>query len=72
MKRIYRHISFTICLLIGLSVFVSCSKDNDNTESDGDALQEVEAKYEQQPSLLKRFLRKYGRKGIREAQIHGA
>jgi len=68
MKRIYRHISFIICLLIGLSVFVSCSKDNDNTESDGDALQEVEAKYEQQPSLLKRFLRKYGRKGIREAQ----
>lgn len=65
MKKNYSHIG--LCFLLICSLLISCSNGESDAEN-ADNLATVEEQYQEQPTLLKRFVSRYTRQGIREAQ----
>lgn len=73
MKNLNRHIILSLIFLVTMTLLVGCSSSSSD-EVEGEqaeqqsAVSGMEEKYEQQPSFLQRFLKRYGRKGAQEAQ----
>mgnify|MGYP001035718083 CR=1 FL=1 len=79
MKHNVRHIIYLISLIAMTVLFAACSSSDDEDtkqqqqeqgqqqEQDGE-LSKLNEKYESQPTFVQRFLKRYGRKGIKEAQ----
>lgn len=63
-----RHIIFLMSLVVMTTLFFGCSSNEEVEDKGQSTLTSIEEEYESQPSLLKRFLKRYGRRSVREAQ----